>query len=140
MKPFRARASTESAALFGLFGELNGVPEVGFRPPLHFVADGPMILPKRVFGMVSTCIHQGKSPLEIVDQGLAGQFRKLAQEGLIEAVGVIGITAGVEEDKRFSDVNVFGLLGVELPDDHNAAKYQQEQEQEDKAILAQKIH
>src|ERR1041385_2953133 len=87
-------------ALFGLLGKLNGVPEVGFRAALHLIADRPMVLPKGVFGVVPSRIHEGQSPLKIVDQRLAGQFRKLAQEGLVEPVGIIGIAARMERSEE----------------------------------------
>jgi hypothetical protein len=134
------RGPTESPALFCLLGKLNGVPEIGFGTALHFVADGPMILPKRVFGVIATRIHKGECPLKIVDQRFAGQFRQFPQECLVETVGVVGIPACVEQDESFADIHVLGLFGIELADDHDAAKDKQNQEKEDKAVLAKEIH
>jgi hypothetical protein len=46
----------------------------------------------------------------------------------------------MQEDKRFPNIHVFGLFGVELADDHDAAKDEQNEENEHEPVLAQEIH
>jgi hypothetical protein len=59
---------------------------------------------------------------------------------VVKAVGFVGIAAGLEQDERFENLNVPGFLEIALVYHHDRAKHQQQQKQQDKPVLSQKIH
>ena len=78
--------------------------------------------------------------MEILQEGAIGQLVQIEQQAMIQLLRLVGVASGVKENEGFADFDVPFLVRVDLDDHHDAAKYEQEQEQKDEFVLPHKTH
>src|SRR5262249_11308917 len=100
----------------------------------------PVVSPNEVLRLLGARVHQKQSALKIIQQLAVSQVRRLAQQPLVEPVGLVGVAPGVEENERLPHLDMVGLLEAKLPDHHDAAENQEQQEKEGESILTQETH
>jgi hypothetical protein len=121
-------------------GEFKRAHERAFGAAIEFVADGPVIAPDEVRRLIRIWVDEEKRALKIVQQGAIGELRHIEEQTAIQLLRLVGVTPGVEQNEGFADFDVAALVGVQLANDHDAAKDEQEQEQKDELVLAHKTH
>src|SRR6476646_1690135 len=123
------KETTQRSKIFGLLSnlvsQLEGMLHIAFRTPLQFVAHGPMVRPDQVLWPLRRRIHQHHGPLKVIQQNLVWLFRQLLEQSLKKALGLVGVTTGLQENESFAQFYMPGTVDVELANDHPAAKNQQ---------------
>jgi hypothetical protein len=123
-----------------LFGEFEGAHEGAFGTAVEFVANRPVITPDEIGRLMGVGIDEEEGALEIIEEGAVGQFVKIEEQAMIQLLGLVGVTPGMKEDESFADFDVAPLVGIDLENDHDAAKDEQEKEEKDEFVLPQKTH
>ena len=85
-------------------------------------------------------IDQEQGALKVLEQRAVGQLGHVHQEAAIQLLRLVGVAFGMEQDEGLADFDVPFLVGIELADDHHAAKHQQEQEQKHEFVLPDETH
>ena len=139
------KETKEMSKIFGfrasnLVRELEGAVERAFGAALQFVANRPMVGPDHVLVPFAGRVHQHHRPLEVVHQYLVRLLGDLTQQPLEEPLGLVGVAARLQKDKRFPQFDVARPIDVVLAYHHQAGKDQQDEKEDKKPILPQKTH
>ena len=99
-----------------------------------------MVLPDEVCLLDGADIHQHHCALKIIDEYMVGRVINDGKQMLEQAVSLVGVAFGVEEDEGFAEVIVPGLIDTKLAVHHKAAKHQHCNEGPEKAVMARDPH
>jgi len=114
-------------------------PHQGAFPSfLQLLAHIPVIIINQVVRLPAQRINQQQRPLKILDHLFIRQFRR--QQTGVNAFGLRFVAFDVEQDKGFPQLDMLVLVDAELADDHHAAKHQQHEEDQHKAVSSEKAH
>jgi hypothetical protein len=78
--------------------------------------------------------------LKIFKQHLVWQLFHLGEQFPVEPFRLGTVAPAIKKDEGFTQINVLGLVMVDLPQHHNAAKNQESSENEMETILSAKGH
>ena len=85
-------------------------------------------------------IDEEQGALKILQKSAVGQLVEIEQQAMIQLLRLVGVASGVKENEGFADFDVPFLVLVDLEDHHDAAKYEQKQEQKDEFVLPHETH
>src|SRR4051812_18571908 len=100
------------------------------------MADVPMIIVNEIGRLQRGGIDEHESALKVVEEDFVGKLLSVIEEALVQLLGLDPVALGVEEDERFTEFDVAGLVGLELADDHDAAKDKQPQKTKDETVAS----
>src|SRR4051794_30606749 len=126
--------------LSGLVRQFEGVPQSAFGTALQFVAYGPMVRANEILRPFSRRINQHHRSLKIVEQNLVRLVGQFAEQPLKQPLGLVGVTARLQENEGLSQFDVLRAVHVKLAEHHQTAKDQQHQKKQKKLILAEEPH
>ena len=127
-------------ALLFFAGEFLCVHQRAFRTDVQLLADVPVKIINQIVRLLAGGIDQHQGAVKIFDQLFVAQFRSLRQQSVIKPFGFLFVAFDVEQNESFADFDVLGFIRAELPNDHHAAKHEQQQKAESKSIAAKESH
>jgi hypothetical protein len=123
-----------------LYRNLVSALEDAGLAPFQFVANGPVIFPNEIGCLLGGWIDQHQRALEIVNQFVIGEVLHVPEHPIIEALRLLPVTTAVEDNKCLSHFDVFCLVHMDLPKNHDAAKRKHRREDQGKLEFQQESH